>query len=373
MLGLERPRSVLVLGAMVFLGWAAFAPLRAQGVAKSEDEGTLDVKAQADPIGARKELRAVLLAAGGLRRSEAAIVLTRLGEPRGIAALRSMLEARSVGPRPHEAFRALATQGARAQSAAPALSGWIKDVLSGGWDGSPEQQALLGFGAIALARLERKEDQSTVIEIARVMDAHGLRSPLVAEALGLAGGLGARELLEGPMKPRGVTLNLESDEYRAAWRLALARHGDKRLVEEVRRGVLRALQGDVTARADVLSLFSLLRHRDSAVFGEVVLDVAAAEPETNLTVVAWETLGRMHPEALADRALALALSKRPHWASVSRQLLSDVVMACNPELNETFWRELGVVAVPREARQRAAVQAGVGYQLFSGTLTWTGD
>jgi len=116
-----------------------------------------------------------------------------------------------------------------------------------------------------------------------------------------------------------------------------------------------------------------LKPRDAANFAETVFELAAAEPETDAAYDAWRALGVMRPSGFGERVLKLALSRRPHWKTVSRDMLNKVLIAIQPDLNERFWDGFEVQSKPAMLPEKRLVEKGVSRFMFSGTGNWTGD
>jgi hypothetical protein len=81
----------------------------------------------------------------------------------------------------------------------------------------------------------------------------------------------------------------------------------------------------------------------------------------------------MQPVGYGDRVLRLAVSKRPHWQTVSRDLLNKVVIAIDPDLDEAFWAAFSVEVVPEMHGEKALVRNDIGRLMFTGTWWWSGD
>jgi len=84
-------------------------------------------------------------------------------------------------------------------------------------------------------------------------------------------------------------------------------------------------------------------------------------------------LGLMHPDGYGKRVFDLAMTKKPHWKTVSRDRLYHTIMAIDPSLNELFWSAYGVKEVPPGDSERALVENGLGYLMFEGTAWWEGE
>jgi hypothetical protein len=82
----------------------------------------------------------------------------------------------------------------------------------------------------------------------------------------------------------------------------------------------------------------------------------------------------MRPAGFGQRVLKLAMTRRPHWRLVSRQMLNKVVLAIDPELHDEFWASYDdLQVVTPQLGMRTQIKEGLGYLLFSGTGDWTGD
>jgi hypothetical protein len=240
---------------------------------------------------------------------------------------------------------------------------------------SPEDRALLMYGLISLGRLGRVEDQGLILDaVARVRNAD------FAEALGYIVGDQSQSVLWALHHEIAVqTPRCEQRGLAVPVLLALSRAGDDAATAQMRQilqgqlGPKGTLGGRLVLCGDREQAFELLRFRDAGRFAETVLTIAGEEPEGPWTFAAWRALGVMHPRQLADRILTLAVSKRPHWKEISRDLLNKVVIAANPDLNEKFWSYFDVAVMPAMSSEKALTTLGASHLLFSGTEPWTGD
>jgi hypothetical protein len=330
-------------------------------------------------VAAGPRLKAVLAADSSPQvRGAAAKYLAILGERAGLNAQGEVLREGVRDERAYLAERLLGSRGAKEDASPivaairPVAAAWLarREVVL-----SPEDRALLKYGVISLARLGRLEDQRLIMDVVgRVRDAD------FAEALGYVAGDQAKSLLWDLHHEVALpTPRCEQRGLAVPVLLALSRTGDEVATAQMRQ----ILQGNLGQKGNLGSrpvlcgdreqAFQLLRPRDAGRFAETVLAVAGEEPEGPWTFAAWRALGVMHPKQLADRILTLAVSKRPHWKEISRDLLNIVVMAANPDLNEKFWSYFEVSAVPAMSSERALIQSGASHLLFSGTEPWTGD
>ncbi len=358
---------------------AVVLDLERPGISITEIQARLDQLVMLDAESAWTRLRNVMetTPTGPLRES-AAKWLAVLGDRAGLDVEAEILKKGGGGDGSHIAARLLGARGSTrdAEVMAPILQEVARRALAPNASAvSPEDRALLKYGAIAMARLRRPEDRALVRDIVA-----SIRASDFAEALGYGGDDGAKAIL----------WNMYKDHYNPKTTcsqrglgvpelLALSRDGDSgaiALLTKILRGESGPPMGN--ERVPVLCVdreqaFMLLRARDSSVFGDLLLSIAASEPEGPWTVSAWRALGVMHPRPLAERILALAVSKRPHWKDVSRDLLNKVVVAANPELNLRFWSYFDRTVVPMMSAERSLVNAGASHLMFSGTEPWTGD
>ena len=358
---------------------AALAELDRPDATAEEREAAIDRTVKCNALVARAKLKAVLAAdpSSQVHRT-AAKWLAILGDRAGLNAQGELLR---QGVRDEPAYVAERLLGDRgAQGDAPVIAAAIRPaaaplLASRDVTVSPEDRALLKYGIISLARLGRIEDRELIIAIVG-----RVRTTDFAEALGYVGGEQAKSLLWDLYNELAVpSPHCDQRGFAVPVLLALSRAGDETATARL-KGILRGelgpngtLAGKAALCGDREQAFQLLRARDAPRFAETVLGVAGEEPEGPWTFAAWRALGVMRPRLLADRILSLAVSKRPHWREVSRDLLNKVVMAANPDLNEKFWSYFDVEVVPEMSGEKALIEAGAGHLLFSGTEPWTGD
>jgi hypothetical protein len=282
--------------------------------------------------------------------------------------------------RKHQAIRLLGI-GARAEYA-PLVVEHVRaamkrgEIRDGVWRGHPKQQAVMMYGVIALARMGRVEDRSLIIEVVRIRP-----SERFLEALGYIDMPESKEILRSAYKRMVRTPTCDEAGLGVAPLLQLSRLGEPAAIESLKsilKGVGTPPEPERPGQVPVLcydraEAFDSLRSRDAGHFAETVFQVAAKQPEGAATRAAWTALGVMHPEGYGERVLKLAVSKKPHWDWVSRDLLNDVVLAIEPELNEAFWSEFEVEAVPEMRGAKTLVKAGLGRMMFPSSFFWTSD
>jgi HEAT repeats len=313
----------------------------------------------------------------GVRRSSAEW-LAEFRDKRGLDILAACVQAPSC-PRRHQAARLLGNAGN--PEYASILATQLRAVMAtsfrgDAWIGNVSDRALLNNAVVALARMGRAEDRELIFEVVRKRP---FGDPYFLEALsfqrsdeGVALLWSAYEQLRGEATCSNPGLGVPG-------LLALSRLGDPIAVERL-RDILRGVgtvpdefRGAPALCADRSLAFRSLRPRDASLFAGAVFQVAAAEPEGPATRWAWEALGVMHPSGFSERLLQLAVSKKPHWRLVSRDLLNKVVIASDPQLNEAFWAALSVENPPQMLPSKRLVKMGLGRLMFSGTKEWTGD
>jgi len=246
------------------------------------------------------------------------------------------------------------------------------------WWGRAEDRAVLMYGAIALARMGRREDRDLIVDVVRARP-HGDEGFL--EALGYVDDPRSRDILWSAYK--GMLRPTKCDEpgLGVPALLQLARLNEPFAVErmkEILKGVGTPNEIVIAGRvpqtcSDRSAAFNYLRLRDAGNFAQTVFEVAAQQPEGPATHSAWVAMGVMHPEGFGQRVLKLAVSKKPHWDFVSRDLLNRVVITIEPDLNEAFWSEFDVEIVPEMRGEKALVKTGLGRMMFQGSFYWTSD
>lgn len=358
---------------------AAFAAFDRRDATSAEREAALRRMVTLDAVGARIRLKAALATDPTRQVREAAgRWLAVLGDRTGLDEQRRVL---TQTPRVDGAAVAARLLGSRGiADDAPSIAAAVKPAAQALFTErspalSPEDRSVLKYGVIALGRIGRPEDRGLIIDVVAQM-----RSTDFAEALGYVADGRAKSLL-WELHHESAVPNPRCDQRGLAVPvlLALSRAGDESAANQVSRilkGELgpKSIAGDVSVLCgDREQAFQLLRNRDASLFGETVVEIAGEEPEGPWTYAAWRALGVMHPPTLANRLLALAVSKRPHWRQVTRDVLNKVVMAANPDLNERFWSYFEASPIPQMRAERSLIESGAGHLLFSGTEPWTGD
>lgn len=324
-------------------------------------------------------LRAALRDRTASVREQAAEYLAMLGDRDGLAVQLECLTAPSCSLRKHQAIRMLGNSK-RSEYAAP-IAAEVRRALDQGlngqeWRGDEYGRAILKYGALALARIGRPEDKALVIRIAEL-----LHAPDTLEALGYVDDPKAVEVLWAAYRSLLRKPTCRDGGLGVPALAPLSRLGDRRAIEllkDILRGVgtvEREWQSGTRLGlcADREQAFLVLRPRDAANFAETVFEVAAQEPEGPGSLEAWTALGLMRPAGYGDRVFKLAMSKKPHWKLVTRDILFNTVIAIDPSLNDAFWKEYGVNPIPTYSGQRALIEKGLGYLMFPGTMYWTGD
>ncbi len=254
---------------------------------------------------------------------------------------------------------------------------FISGVKGSTWQGPPVIASLRSYGTVALARIGAREDRDLVIDVVRsrppydnrLLEALGyLDDPRAADILWTA----HKELLKEPKCDRA---GLGIDAL-----LPLSRLGDSAAIEKIKAILLGIglpecpmMNGWPMLSADGSAVFGNLRSTDAKAFAETVFEVAARSPEGAGTREAWQALGMMHPRGFGERVLALAVSRRPHWKYVSRDVLNKVVIALDPALNSRFWSYFDVEAVPDMRGAKALVLEGLGRLNYQASHWWTSD
>jgi hypothetical protein len=251
-------------------------------------------------------------------------------------------------------------------------------IRDGVWNGRSEDRAQLLYGTIALARMGRREDHDLVIEVVRMRPNN---SEAFLEALGYVSDAASKDILWSAYKKMLRSPSCDEHGLGVPALVQLARLGESSAIEELKeilKGVgtppdTRSVNGIPQLCVDRAAAFDSLRQRDARHFAETVFEVAARQPEGPATRMSWNALGVMHPEGYGPSVLKLAVSKKPHWDLVSRGVLNTVVIAIDPGLNEAFWSEFEVEAVPEMRGDKNLVKAGLGRMMFHGSFAWTSD
>lgn len=312
-------------------------------------------------------------------RRGASEFLAIYGDRRGLDELARCIENPSC-ERPHQEVRILGL--AAKPDYAPLLAGKVKSILQsavkdGQWRGSTEDQAFLLYATIALARMGRPEDRELVLESVRNRP-YGSSSFL--EALGYVDDPRARDFLWDAYKALLKEPKCDQRGLGVEALIPLSRLGDPLAIRKV-KDILTGVQtptcpdqnGWPRLPSDRSEALGQLRPRDAKNFAETVFEIAAQNPEGAGTREAWEALGVMHPQDYGQRVLKLAVSRRPHWKYVSRDLLNKVVIAIDPDLNETYWSYFDVETVPAMNGYKTLVKQGLGRLMFTGSWWWTSD
>jgi len=307
-------------------------------------------------------------------RHEAAEWLAIRGDRRGLDAMVALLK------EPRSSYHAASRLGnsGKKEYAAPIATA-VRRVLeaslrNGRWVvPSAEELALLHAGTVALARLGRAEDRELVLTVANSDPSFG---PFELVALGFIDDPRSRAILwrwYEKLAGEGSSVASVVDAL-----LPLSRLGDPVAIERMReivknrRGAWPPNQFPILAPPGS-KVFGALRPRDAGLFAETVFEVASQDPEGPGTREAWEALGVMHPTGFGPRVLKLALSHRPHWKAVSRDLLNNVVIAIDPDLNSEFWAGFDVEQVPAMRGYKTLTELELGALLFRGSWYWIGE
>ncbi len=312
-------------------------------------------------------------------RREAGELLAIYGDRRGLDEMVRCIENPSC-ERPHQEARILGLVAK--PEYAPVLSGKVKSILQraladGRWRGTTEDRALLLYSTIGLARMGRPEDHELVIESARNRP---FGDSGFLEALGYVDDPRSRDLLWDAYKTSLKDPKCDQQGLGVEALIPLSRLGDPLAIQKI-KDILSGVQtptcpdqnGWPRLPPDRSAAFGQLRPRDAKNFAETVFEIAAQDPEGAGTREAWEALGIMHPQGFGQKVLKLAVSRRPHWKYVSRDLLNKVVIAVDPDLNEAFWSYFVVETVPAMNGYKALVRQGLGRLLFTGSWWWTSD
>ena len=314
-------------------------------------------------------------------RREAAEWLARYRDPRGLSWEAECLESAECTDIRHHAVRILGSSGDPRY--APPIRKHVRRILESGlrdgsWDGSAADRAMLKYGAIALARMGLIEDRELVLSIVR---ARPNGDSAFLEALGYVDDPRAREILWSAYGTQtGAAASCNEPRLGVSALLPLSRLGEERAIQTL-KDILRGIgtprdpwEGTFPSLCvDRAQAFERLRPRDARNFAQTILEIAGREPEGPGTFAAWNALGLMRPAGYGPRVLKLAVSK-PNWPLVSHHMLNTVVLALDPDLHDEFWGSYEKVQeVPAQTGMRAQVKEGLGYLLFSGSSTWTGD
>lgn len=303
--------------------------------------------------------------------------LADLGDERGLREQMRCLR-REIPCDRYDAARFLGNQ--RRREAAPLIATDVEEsfergLREGRWIGTAEDQAIIRNGTIALARIDPDKHKNLILRIA---DAHV--TGVVLEALSYINDPRAKKLLWAAYDERFPLETCPLSRRQADALLALSRLGDPVAIDRVKNAVLGrdpALRDSAKLKArgceQGASYLWELKPRDAANFAETVFELAAADPETDAAYDAWRALGVMRPGGFGERVLKLALSRRPHWKTVSRDMLNKVLIAIQPDLNERFWDGFEVQSKPAMLPEKRLVEKGVSRFMFSGTGNWTGD
>jgi hypothetical protein len=315
-------------------------------------------------------------------RIGAAQWLAHAKDKRGLDWLAACLTDPACSYRRHQALRLLGI-GARPEYA-PLVAETVRSAMKRGqirdgvWNGRSEDRAQLLYGTIALARMGRREDHDLVIEVVRMRPNN---SEAFLEALGYVSDAASKDILWSAYKKMLRSPSCDEHGLGVPALVQLARLGESSAIEELKeilKGVgtppdTRSVNGIPQLCVDRAAAFDSLRQRDARHFAETVFEVAARQPEGPATRMSWNALGVMHPEGYGPSVLKLAVSKKPHWDLVSRGVLNTVVIAIDPGLNEAFWSEFEVEAVPEMRGDKNLVKAGLGRMMFHGSFAWTSD
>lgn len=315
-----------------------------------------------------------------VRRSSAEY-LAMIGDKRGLDIQAECLRGGPCAESPHNAARLLGAHGN--QTYAPVLRQAVEATLrkiekDGVWQPFAADRALLVRATIALARVGGPEDRELVLDVARKAR---VPDDDVFEALGYVDDPRAKKLLWDGYSAVLRPATCDKRGLGVGALLSLSRLGDAAAIEKM-RAILKGVGTPVcpgtkneppSIGIDRGEAFSRLKPRDAANFAEAVFEVAQAEPEGRATLEAWTALGVMRPRGFGERLFKLAMTKKPHWKTVSRQVLHDTIMVIDPGLNERFWREYKVREIPTHSGQKALVEMGLSRLIFPGALYWTGD
>jgi hypothetical protein len=250
-------------------------------------------------------------------------------------------------------------------------------IRAGKWEGSADNRAMLRNGTIALARIGRPEDRDLVLDAVRLRpDSDFL------EALGYVDDRRSREILWSKYRSLSHKPSCSDGGLGVPALLPLSRLGEERAILELKE-ILRGTglppdpwpaDSNPSLCADRAQAFRGLRPRDAIHFADTVLEIAGQDPEGPGTFEAWHALGIMRPAGFGQRVLKLAMTRRPHWRLVSRQMLNKVVLAIDPELHDEFWASYDdLQVVTPQLGMRTQIKEGLGYLLFSGTGDWSGE
>lgn len=245
-------------------------------------------------------------------------------------------------------------------------------------EATAEDRALVMYGVIALARMGRREDWDLIIDLVR---ARPPQAAMFLDALGYVEDPRSKDVLWSAYKEMLRPPKCDEPGLGVPALLQLARLNEPFAIErmkEILKGVGTPNEIVIPGRipqpcSDRSAAFNYLRSRDARKFAQTVFEVAAQQPEGPATHAAWVAMGVMHPEGFGQRVLKLAVSKKPHWDFVSRDLLNRVVITIEPDLNEAFWSEFDLEVVPEMRGEKALVKAGLGRMMFEGSFSWTSD
>lgn len=311
-------------------------------------------------------------------RKGAAERLADLGDERGLREQMRCLRGEIPCEMRYDAARLLGNQ--RWRAAAPLIAtdveqSFARGLRDGRWNGTAEDRAIIRYGAIALARIDPERHKELIFRVAEADATY-----IVLEALSYINDPRTKKLLWAVYDARLPLEHCPLSRRQVEALLGLSRVGDAAAIDRLKNALLgrdpalndRAKLTQMGCESGA-SFLSELRPRDAANFADTVFQLAAAEPETEVTFVAWESLGVMRPSGFGERVLKLALSKRPHWKTVSCDMLNKVVIAIQPELNERFWDGFDVQSKPEMLAEKRLVEKRVSYFMFTGTGNWTGD
>lgn len=362
-----------------------FEGARVVALSKIEPEGRRAAAARDmvlyDASRARGELLKVFLDSSGNLKNAVAEELARFGDDRAFQyELERMKDPNNQGLR-HQAARILGNSGD--VKYCPPLATLAEDVLRRNRGKlripSAEDLADLGYAVLSLARLGDEVYRPVIFDAASTRMSESLQ---IVDALGFVDTPRSRELLRRYADAQYQMVACEGGgEYIHAL-LALSRLNDEWAIGRF-KAILRgedpqAESGHRWQAADRAlcgtreTAFRVLRHRDSGNFGEVLVEIATQSVEGPWTKQAWMALGLSHPDGFGKRLFDLALSKK-QWKYVTTPRLYKAIMACDPSLNDEFWRSLGAKEIQSGSAERSLVENGLGYLMFEGTAWWEGE
>ncbi len=311
-------------------------------------------------------------------REEAAEWLAIRGDSRGLdVKLRCVLDSKCL-----QRFRDLERIGNSHRSEyAPPLVGMVEEAIKrrrkdDHWSDRSDE-TLVHEAVVALAKLGRRQDHALILRVVSTEP-----GSCCFKALGYVDDPQSRSLLQKVLEKMSAQERNGGGHVEPL--LALSRLGDPKataLFKEILLGKNSQRDRWLPNQFPQLSpergkAFESLRARDASNFAETVFSVAAQEPEGPGTREAWNALGVMHPNGYGKRLLALALSRKPHWKTLAREVQFLVILSTEPDpalVTRFFSSFVDVQRIPDESSQISLIRAGLGNLLFGGAWYWFGE